>query len=626
MNEQIGNKINDKTYIPLTPFKGFVLENFPFIEADFDAITNYQLLCKVIEYLNNVISNQNTVQELGTDLVNAYNSLVDAVNSAINEFETSITGDFNDLKNYVDNLDFQDEVNNKLDQMVEDGTFDTIINDTLFTEINNNIEKLNQFVTIEEFKEESDVDDTSAFQLAIADGRPIYLLNNTYTVSETITINSETKIYGKSMNNSIINVSHNNFTFSYITDVHDSAYDIKTNIILDNFTVNCKNFIKINEYDLETANWKNQASLLHLEFTNLNINGTYDEITDNNKNTNVLPDLSTLFGYGCGFQLNSIFDSIIKNCRIQDFGLGVYLKGCDINNISNNRFNSNGCHIFLQRCDTYGSQNRIEHNDMLQNLRYGGIRIDTTKFDTIEDNYFECYTASACAIYGEHDDGVSIINNRFDNPNQSDIDLIRLSPGLTSNVAFNRVNPRTNSQRCYINVLNDNFGNFANLMSYNTANIIGNNGKLEQRNNTLIYNGSYNPLLISPYNINFENQRCTGTRFVHPYFILDTTDNLYYYLDTTSAGSSLILQFEKLKKYYGKYPMLRFTYKSSETTMYVQVKGDGNTLYNSNVNITNDGTMHYVDLDLTSNTNLYDVLRIELPVKAGVKLYSVELI
>ena len=154
MNEQIGNKINDKTYIKLTPFKGFVLENFPFIEADFDAITNYQLLCKVIEYLNNVIANQNTVQELGTDLVNAYNSLVDAVNLAINEFETDVTADinqfkvdinndfdeftsnittqFNNLKNYVDNYfdnNFPQLVSDKLDEMAEDGTLENLLDD-----------------------------------------------------------------------------------------------------------------------------------------------------------------------------------------------------------------------------------------------------------------------------------------------------------------------------------------------------------------------------------------------------------------------------------------------------------------------------------------------------------------
>lgn len=105
----MNNNVNDKNYINLTPFKGWVLENFPFIEADFDCITNYQLICKLTEYLNNVISNQNQVQELGTELVTAYNELLNYVNT------------------YFDNLDVQQEVNNKLDDMAQDGTLTDLI-------------------------------------------------------------------------------------------------------------------------------------------------------------------------------------------------------------------------------------------------------------------------------------------------------------------------------------------------------------------------------------------------------------------------------------------------------------------------------------------------------------------
>ena len=157
MNEQIGNKINDKAYIPLPPFKGWVLENFPFIENDFDCLTNYQMLCLMFKKLNDVIANQNTVQQLGSELVVIYNAFVDAVNSAINEFETDVTADinqfkidtnteisnfetfitgkFNELKdfvdNYFDNLDVQEEINTKLDEMVQDGTLPEIIADYL---------------------------------------------------------------------------------------------------------------------------------------------------------------------------------------------------------------------------------------------------------------------------------------------------------------------------------------------------------------------------------------------------------------------------------------------------------------------------------------------------------------
>ena len=88
----------------LTPFKRCVLQNFPFIEADFDALTNYGLLCKVVAYLNKVIDSQNEVQGVTEEIVTAFNNLYDYV------------------KNYFDNLDVQEEINNKLDQMAEDGT------------------------------------------------------------------------------------------------------------------------------------------------------------------------------------------------------------------------------------------------------------------------------------------------------------------------------------------------------------------------------------------------------------------------------------------------------------------------------------------------------------------------
>lgn len=100
-------------YKILTPFKMQVLTNFPYIEADFDALTNYQLLCKVVEYLNGVIHNENEVTEQVNSLYNAYVNLQNYVNT------------------YFDNLDLQEEVNNKLDEMVEQGTLQEIIADYL---------------------------------------------------------------------------------------------------------------------------------------------------------------------------------------------------------------------------------------------------------------------------------------------------------------------------------------------------------------------------------------------------------------------------------------------------------------------------------------------------------------
>lgn len=121
------------THIP--KFKRFVLQNFPFIEEDFDALTDYELICKVVEYLNSVITSQNEV-------ISELERFETDVDGRIETFETTITADFNRLEglfnelqsfvnNYFDNLDVQEEINNKLEQMVDDGTLQEIIADYL---------------------------------------------------------------------------------------------------------------------------------------------------------------------------------------------------------------------------------------------------------------------------------------------------------------------------------------------------------------------------------------------------------------------------------------------------------------------------------------------------------------
>ena len=70
-----------------------------------DSLSYYELLCKVVQYLNDVIAN---VDGLHSDVL--------STNEA-----------FKDLQDYVNdyfaNLDVQNEINNKLNAMVEDGSY-----------------------------------------------------------------------------------------------------------------------------------------------------------------------------------------------------------------------------------------------------------------------------------------------------------------------------------------------------------------------------------------------------------------------------------------------------------------------------------------------------------------------
>ena len=117
--------MNKFEYKNLTPFKWFVLENFPFIEGDFDALTEWQLFCKLGKEMNKIINNENT---LGTQVENVTNAFIELQNY---------------INNYFDNLDVQNEINNKLNEMAEDGSLSNIINQEIFSNINNNIDTIN---------------------------------------------------------------------------------------------------------------------------------------------------------------------------------------------------------------------------------------------------------------------------------------------------------------------------------------------------------------------------------------------------------------------------------------------------------------------------------------------------
>ena len=110
----------------LTPFKLFLCNNsFPFIEEDFDSLTNYQLLSKIVGYIQ-------------SQIIPTIDETTEAQNNVLTKFI--------ELKNFVDNyfnnLDVQEEINKKLDTMATDGTLENIINQEIFGEIKNEIDNL----------------------------------------------------------------------------------------------------------------------------------------------------------------------------------------------------------------------------------------------------------------------------------------------------------------------------------------------------------------------------------------------------------------------------------------------------------------------------------------------------
>lgn len=75
--------------------RNWVFQNFPFLENDFDALTDYELFCKMVEYAKSLaISNEKFISELKNDLDTMYNEgKFDSLIMEIINLQTTFTFD-----------------------------------------------------------------------------------------------------------------------------------------------------------------------------------------------------------------------------------------------------------------------------------------------------------------------------------------------------------------------------------------------------------------------------------------------------------------------------------------------------------------------------------------------------
>lgn len=94
-------------YTGVGPFRFWCQTALPLVYDD--SLSYYELLNKVVHYLNEVIKDVSSVEDNVQALLGAFNQLQDYVN------------------HYFDNLDVQEEINKKLDGLAEDGTLSELI-------------------------------------------------------------------------------------------------------------------------------------------------------------------------------------------------------------------------------------------------------------------------------------------------------------------------------------------------------------------------------------------------------------------------------------------------------------------------------------------------------------------
>ena len=111
----INNTPNIGPYTELKPFRFWCQKVLPLVYDE--SLSYYELLCKVVDYLNKTMEDVDTVITDMGDFQTAYEELITYVN------------------NYFANLDVQNEINNKLDAMAEDGTLTQLMEPLLAEQI-----------------------------------------------------------------------------------------------------------------------------------------------------------------------------------------------------------------------------------------------------------------------------------------------------------------------------------------------------------------------------------------------------------------------------------------------------------------------------------------------------------
>lgn len=106
------------------PFRFWCQKVLPLVYDD--SLSYYELLNKVVDYLNRTIEDVNSVIQLTEDFTEEQAEAYAEFTADIEQTVDTLTNSFNTLHdfvdNYFDNLDVQEEIDNKLDEMAIDGT------------------------------------------------------------------------------------------------------------------------------------------------------------------------------------------------------------------------------------------------------------------------------------------------------------------------------------------------------------------------------------------------------------------------------------------------------------------------------------------------------------------------
>lgn len=381
------------------------------------------------------------------ELIKFDKEMLEAYQNVINEFNSLK----NWVENYFKNLDVQEEINNKIDDMIKDGTFGEIVGDRL----NYKIDKSKQTIYVFE-----SMDITPIVQ-ALNDNETLILQKGTYALTTSILQKNNITIKGEngtqilSSDNTPLKIIGNNITIRDIDFVNNNTNKypessvpifgfieiVGNNFIIDNCTFNniSKSFLYTQGYGT-ISNSKFLGNMSGSEYpvvsANNNLFGLYlanvsgsPQTTPYNVYNCFFSDLieGVYFGdYNFGISTES---AVINNCRFtNNYDHGVYINGGDNAYISNCHFIS--CNAPIA---TYGNTVSIigntQEGTLVNQYNYyqGILSIRSPQKCIISDNIFKASSIEGSVfinITNLHNGtigDIEICNNIIETSGKSDI-------------------------------------------------------------------------------------------------------------------------------------------------------------------------------------------------------------
>lgn len=430
-------------YKTLKPFRFWCQKVMPLVYDD--SLSYYELLCKVIDYLNKTMSD---VEILHSEFVILYNYVHD----------------------YFDNLDVQEEINNKLDEMASDGT--------LYA----NFKQFLPFVCVEWFGGKGDgiTDDSTAFKTALSTGIPVSLRPKTYLVNESIDIPKDCVLYGcnggskKSIHNST-NIL-NNKKLEYLFFMGESSVLKDLRIIAKSETTSCVITAKSDTEYVESNALIENVSIIFDGNNKVSVGFDIGSAVGNHGSANKINNCAVQNGV-YGFRIRSA-DNILTGIESDSAQTGAY-----VSNYQNIFF---GCRFFnsylrclnigyADSCVFYGgSVDQVLTDGRANNL----MLVTHSKNIVFDGTRFQSILEKPVYIGGEN---ISFFNCNFDDnkvtcfiSRNSDEDIVNCAvvgtQGITDINKLTNYSYKINVIQNFSNVLcNTDFtkNNFSDVPNYN---------------------------------------------------------------------------------------------------------------------------------------------------------------